>query len=209
MPRLRLEPGVRMMAEDVLVYIPFKYAAVSVYRDHVRTVFYDGSETRGYPPDTEAFRESAAKLGYFLPTFDRGLKKGASPIRTGTSDVIDTYWHMVEHDILHTYVAQALDNAPSAALWNQAHDQNAYKKKPPQCVVDEEWRLGAIQATLNGVRWGIERLKELNVDYDIVLNANASLRNPEMSSAWARTAKPICVLPLGWEQEMGRKDGSE
>jgi hypothetical protein len=162
-----------------LAFFSGRYWAAWIYPDHIHTILYDGSETRGYPPDTEAFRQSARDLGYGE----------------------DTYWHMVEHDLLHSWLAEQCDIAPSAALWNQAHDLDAWRKTMPACVERDELRVGALQAAMNGLEWGKDRLLEAGLTASSPIIATALFRHPSMTKAWAEEGRPFPrPLPVGWEQ---------
>lgn len=157
-----------------------------VYRDHVHTILYDGSETKGYPLDTDKFKEDAFKAGY---------------VTDGEPDV---YWYMVEHDILHSWMAEAIDSAPSASIWNQAHNPKAYLQKANEVIWRDEKRVYAMQTVLNGdsSTWGVDYLKEQDIDPHLIGHASRMLRSDgRMTSKWAKDA-PILTStgkkPLFW-----------
>jgi hypothetical protein len=155
--------------ERALRYYPMRYSAAWVYGTHVRTTLFDGTQTHGYPPLTEEFMRSARDLGY--------------------GD--DVYWHMMEHDLLHAYLAWKIDDAPSRSLLAQAHDQGVYLRPIPPAARAEEERLGAMQAALNGYDWGFSRLAEMigrrRAIY-LLLESEALLRphGCKMTLAWSR-----------------------
>lgn len=183
----------------VLRFYSSKLWAAWVHEDHVHIVYYDGSETRGYAPDDDAFRLSALQLGYLT-----------------RSRKADTYWHIVEHDLCHAMLAEGVDKAPSASLWNQGHDPKAYRRRLTgwikEAVERDEARVGALQAALNGKDWGTDRLIELcgPVRAGTMLESVKEKLRPQgeaMTSAWAnRTLKRIEAgvqrgpLPVGWER---------
>jgi hypothetical protein len=161
----------------------------------VRTIFYDGSECFGSAPESEAFLQSARALGY--------------------ED--DIYAHMVEHDLVHHLMAQGIDGAPSASLWNQSHDPKAYARKLwkrpwlQEAVERDEWRVGAMQAALNGKSWGHDRLIELygysrSRNLVATIEDNLRPRGEAMTWVWAcERAKRIEAgeregpVPVGWK----------
>lgn len=191
------------MGADSLTVLRFYGAelfAAWVHDTHVHIVWFDGSETRGYPPDDEAFAASAVQLGYVGPNGDP-----------------DTYWHIVEHDLCHVFLAQGLDHAPSASIWNQAHDEKAYRRKLTgwmrEAVERDEWRVGAMQAALNGKGWGHERLADLlgwQRARSLVASVEDKLRprGEAMTREWARERAQLTEageiawpIPVGWRTE--------
>lgn len=110
-----------------LRFYPGKRFAAWVYPRWIKTSFYDGSSTIGMPPGDPHFAESARYLGY--------------------GD--DIYWHMVEHDLLHAYVAEELNMDHSGALWAQAHGWTGGEM--PVSGKQEEERLTYLQRTINGL----------------------------------------------------------
>lgn len=151
-----------------------------VDRQGIRTTLYDGSQTYGVPPDIDGFKESAAYLGY--------------------GD--DTYHHMIEHDLCHLYLAEWIDNAPPAALWNQAHDERAYLKKAPPSVVRDEEIVEGAQLVLNHNDQGLAKMakyvaypKQFVERLRTIIRPNGLL----MSAEWAANAEPINTRPVLWE----------
>jgi hypothetical protein len=182
------------MPGEVLRHFCGQLWSAWVTREGVRIIQQDGSETFGAPPGDSHFLESARSLGY--------------------GD--DVYWHMVEHDLLHAYLAERLDGAPSAALWGQAHDANFWRRKLTGAEKDrsdrDEFRVGAVQAALNGIAWGFERLNGCIRDEwtrpTLVLDGGSIdgfvhhvrmvFRNPEpMTCGWAERYRPLWTLPAG------------
>ena len=148
--------------------IRLRTATLTVWPDHIETQLRRGGATYGYPPDTDDFRASAQALGY--------------------GD--DTYWHMVEHDALHSLTCEWLDDAESLCLRRQADDRDAWLKPAPKAAQREEHRVGAFQAALNGKDWGFERLAALGIAEGYVVRARHLLR-PEgvaMTRDWAAGA---------------------
>ena len=155
-----------------------------IFRNGIVVTQYDGSQTFGRPPDTDAFRKAAADLGY--------------------GD--DTYQHMIEHDLCHAILAEEIDGAPSAALWNQAHDQKAYLKKMPASVERDEYIVGAAQAALNGLPWGLDRLRECLENDQIsartclnILHAKVRPNGRPFTRSFAKYAETMRLLPRGWD----------
>lgn len=150
-----------------LRFYPGKLYAAWVFPDHIWTVLSDGTQTRGYPPDDSGFLESAWSLGY------------------GN----DCYWHMVEHDLAHSWLTERLGLGHSVALWNQAHDEEAWLKPMPPDAEQDEYRVGALQAALNGKSWGCQRMTEFcgAEAFRIVEEAKALFRPDQqaMTREWA------------------------
>lgn len=152
-------------------FYPFEDCAVWVYRDRIRTIMWDGAYTDGVPPQDDAFRQSARDLGYGE----------------------DIYWHMMEHDLLHSYIAHSVWGRHSTSLWNQAHNPRAYLEAMPAEAAREEKLLGGLQAALNGLAWGKALLREeLKVlphnMIDATITAARALARPHgemMTKEWA------------------------
>lgn len=155
------------MRKAALRFYSGQHYAAWVYPDHIRTILWDGSETNGYPLDTDDFRDSARTLGY--------------------GD--DVLWHMIEHDLAHSWLAEMLGLGHSIALWNQAHDRDAWLKTMPGDAKVEEYRVGALQASLNGRGWGRDRLREaIGERADEIITEAAIVFRPNgfaMTKEWA------------------------
>lgn len=158
----------------VLRFYGRRFFAAWVHSDHVRTILYDGSEVRGVPPKGEGFAQSARNLGYGE----------------------DVYWHIVEHDLCHAFLAEWLDDAPSAALWAQAHDQDAWQKPPAPGAERDEDRVGRFQGALNGQDWALALLNDRERQALPLLAEVLRPRSVAMTSAWAASAHPAIILPV-------------
>lgn len=141
--------------------------AAWVYPSHVLTVLADGRMVRGTPPDSREFLESSVDLGYGE----------------------DVYWHMMEHDLLHSILSERLWNRVSVSLSAQASDRLAHERPMGLKAKMEEEIVGAMQGALWGRVWAKERLLQWDVPIYLVGACTHILRSPEpMTSAWAGRA---------------------
>lgn len=118
--------------------VQFKFAnCYVVVDDELRTVsthYDDGTVAYGVPHDTDAYRKTAVDLGYG-----------------------DDVWAMtVDHELMHTALAEIRGEHHSGSLWAQAHKPSGFEFDPtkdmPRKGREEEERLFEFQKLLNKVR---------------------------------------------------------
>lgn len=99
----------------------------------IETHFDDGTVAHGVPHDTDEYRATARALGYG-----------------------DNVWQLtVEHEILHTAIAEMRGEHHSGSLWAQAHKPADFEfdtNNMPRVGQAEEDRLFAFQRLLNRMR---------------------------------------------------------
>jgi hypothetical protein len=88
-----------MMAHVETFHFKHCYVIVDSDNKRIETHYGDGSIAVGVPQDTDSYRQTARDLGY--------------------GD--DTWLMTVEHELLHTALAEARDEHHSGSLWAQAH----------------------------------------------------------------------------------------
>ena len=106
--------------------LTFKHCWVHCGLDYTETVFHDGTSVTASPESVEEYRAKAARYGY-------GADVGALSR---------------EHEILHTFLAEALGYGSSPTLWAVAHGQQNVAPLWEQ-IEEEGWVL-AFQNYLNG-----------------------------------------------------------
>ena len=131
----------------------FQHCWVNSTTGWTETAFHDGTRVEAQPEESDGYRALAADMGY-------------GP---------DTAALSREHEILHTFLAEALGYGSSPTLWAVAHGQTG--KVAPRWEQEEEeaWVL-AFQTYLNGgpAAPPLERLSERGLDLE-ELRAEAKL----------------------------------
>lgn len=107
--------------------IKFKHCLVHASPGYTETVYHDGTVVTATPQDTDSYRSNAQLYGY------------------GT----DTAAFSRDHEILHTFLAEALGFGSSPTLWAVAHGQSEEVAAIWEQEEEEGWTL-AFQSYLNG-----------------------------------------------------------
>lgn len=105
----------------------FKHCWVNSSLGYTETCYHDGTRVPAIPQDSDEYRGMAAEFGY-----------GA-----------DTAALSREHEILHTFLAEALGYGTSPTLWAVAHDQEGGVAPHWEQLEEEGWTL-AFQIYLHG-----------------------------------------------------------
>lgn len=153
-----------------LRYFSGRLWASWVYRNRIQTILYDGSSI-------------LTQVGPELDDISR------------TRGYSDSYAFMVEKDLLHNWLAETIDNAPSPLMWARAHS-----------IIGEQTRIknlvGALQQALNCQEEGFKFLcQELGSHAQPLKSHAEKLLRPWgqiMDSQWAATENPVKILPKGW-----------
>ena len=109
--------------------ITFQHCWVNWSPGWAETVYHDGTRVEAQPEETEAYRALAAELGY-----------GADLAALSR-----------EHEVVHTFLAEALGFGSSPTLWAVAHGQ-AGEVAPVWEQEEEEAVVLAFQTYLHGGR---------------------------------------------------------
>lgn len=105
----------------------FKHCWVHVSPGYTETVFHDGTRVTASPEDSEEYRTKARRYGY--------------------NDDIAAL--SCEHELLHTFLAEAFGLGSSPTLWAVAHGQ-LENMAPLWAQEEEEVFVLAFQVYLNG-----------------------------------------------------------
>lgn len=140
--------------------LTFQHCWVNIAPGWVQTAFHDGTEVIARPGDDCDYSAFAADLGY-----------GA-----------DVAAMSREHEILHTFLAEALGYGSSPTLWAVAHGQEGEVAPHWQQEEEEAWVL-AFQSYLNGgtITPPLEAIAERGINLaEIREEARRLLRSEEM-----------------------------
>ena len=105
----------------------FQHCWVNSSPNWTETAYHDGTKVAAMPEDSDHYSRLAAEMGY-----------GADTARMSR-----------EHEILHTFLAEALGYGSSPTLWAVAHGQTGPVAPVWEQQQEEEWVL-AFQTYLNG-----------------------------------------------------------
>jgi len=119
--------------------LQFRHCWVNCTLGYTETCYYDGTRVTATPEDSDPYRANAAELGY------------------GT----DTASLSRDHEILHTFLAEALGYGSSPTLWAVAHNFEGEVALLWEQEEEETWTL-AFQSYLRGgpKTEGIQRLTD-------------------------------------------------
>lgn len=123
--------------------LTFKHCWVHASPGYTETVYHDGTTVTATPEDTDEYRANALLYGY-----------GA-----------DTAAFSRDHEILHTFLAEALGFGSSPTLWAVAHGQTGSVAAHWEQLEEESWTL-AFQSYLNGGDYAepLDRFRETETD---------------------------------------------
>lgn len=125
--------------------LKFSHSLVHASPGYTETIYDDGTVVTATPEDTDSYRANARHYGY-----------GA-----------DTAAFSRDHEILHTFLAEALGFGSSPTLWAVAHGQTEAVAPIWEQEEEEGWTL-AFQSYLNGGEYTapLDRLKAAGLDVD-------------------------------------------
>ena len=125
--------------------LQFRHCWVNSTLGYTETCYHDGTRVTATPQDSEEYRANAANLGY------------------GT----DTGSLSRDHEILHTFLAEALSGGASPTLWAVAHNFEVAVAPIWEQEEEESWTL-AFQSFLRGgpQTEGLQRLTDAGLDVD-------------------------------------------
>ena len=125
--------------------LEFRHCWVNCTLGYTETCYHDGTRVTATPEDSDAYRANASALGY------------------GT----DTAALSRDHEILHTFLAEALGYGSSPTLWAVAHNFEAQTAPVWEQEEEEAWTL-AFQSFLRGGPKieGLQRLTEAGLDVE-------------------------------------------
>ncbi len=123
----------------------FRHCWVNSTLGYTETCYHDGTRVTATPEDSDQYRANAAALGY------------------GT----DTAALSRDHEILHTFLAEALGFGSSPTLWAVAHNFEGAVAPIWEQEEEETWTL-AFQSYLRGgpKTEGLQRLTAAGLDVD-------------------------------------------
>ena len=125
--------------------LEFRHCWVNSTLGYTETCYHDGTRVTATPEDSDAYRANALALGY------------------GT----DTASLSRDHEILHTFLAEALGYGSSPTLWAVAHNFEAQTAPIWEQEEEETWTL-AFQSFLRGgpKTAGLQRLTDVGLDVE-------------------------------------------
>ena len=125
--------------------LEFRHCWVNSTLGYTETCYHDGTRVTATPEDSDAYRANAAALGY------------------GT----DTASLSRDHEILHTFLAEALGFGSSPTLWAVAHNFGEQTAPIWEQEEEETWTL-AFQSFLRGgpKTAGLQRLTDAGLDVE-------------------------------------------
>lgn len=111
-----------------MITLPMNHGSFEVHDFGCRTVYPDGLTVLAAPQDDAAYRATAARLGY-----------GGDTLRM-----------CIEHEYLHSCIAEALYGLPSASLRAVAarRDHGPREWREEGLVMDLQERMGRLRAVL-------------------------------------------------------------
>ncbi len=105
----------------------FRHCWVNTAPGYTETCFHDGTRVTAAPDDSDEYRDKAARYGY--------------------GDDLEALSR--DHEILHTFLAEALGYGASPTLWAVAHEQQGGVASYWEQIEEEGWTL-AFQTYLQG-----------------------------------------------------------
>ena len=125
--------------------LQFRHCWVNSTLGYTETCYHDGTRVTATPQDSDEYRANAAGLGY------------------GT----DTGSLSRDHEILHTFLAEALSGGASPTLWAVAHNFEGAVAPIWEQEEEESWTL-AFQSYLRGgpKTEGLQRLTDAGLDVE-------------------------------------------
>ncbi len=125
--------------------LEFRHCWVNSTLGYTETCYHDGTRVTATPEDSDPYRANAAALGY------------------GT----DTASLSRDHEILHTFLAEALGYGSSPTLWAVAHNFGEATAPIWEQEEEETWTL-AFQSYLRGgpKTEGLQRLTDAGLDVE-------------------------------------------
>lgn len=125
--------------------LQFRHCWVNCTLGYTETCYHDGARVTATPEDSDSYRANAVELGYSSDT--------ASLSR--------------DHEILHTFLAEALGYGSSPTLWAVAHNFEGATAAIWEQEEEETWTL-AFQSYLRGgpKTEGLQRLIDAGLDVE-------------------------------------------
>ena len=125
--------------------LQFRHCWVNSTLGYTETCYHDGTRVTATPEDSDSYRANAAELGYGLDT--GSLSR--------------------DHEILHTFLAEALTGGASPTLWAVAHNFEGATAPIWEQEEEESWPL-AFQSYLRGgpKTEGLQRLTDAGLDVE-------------------------------------------